>query len=186
MTRLAARSRRRPPRSSAAVTPAARDADALLRRLEVEDFLYHEAALLDAWRLHDWLDLFCDECRYVLPATDLPDGDPAQTLGLIDDDLARLRGRVERLSSARAYREFPWSRTRHLITNVRVTGDGQAEVRSSALFAAYRYRKGEEQVLVGSVAHTLVPGSGGFRIREKWVTLATEALRPHGTVSIIL
>ncbi len=165
---------------------SAPDAGALLRRLEVEDFLYHEAALLDEWRLHDWLDLFCDECRYVLPATDLPDGDPAETLGLIDDDLVRLRGRVERLNSARAYREFPWSRTRHLITNVRVVADGEDEVRASALFAVYRYRKGDEQVLVGSTDYRLVPGPDGFRIREKWITLATEALRPHGTVSIIL
>ena len=162
------------------------DAGALLRRVEVEDFLYHEAQLLDEWRLHDWLDLFCDECRYVLPATDLPDGDPAETLGLIDDDLARLRGRVERLASARAYREFPWSRTRHLITNVRVTAAGDDEVCAQANFAAYRYRKGDEQVLVGSSAYRLVGGAEGFRIREKWITLATEALRPHGTVSIIL
>jgi p-cumate 2,3-dioxygenase beta subunit len=171
-------------RGSIAVSP--RSTDRLLRRLAVEEFLYREAALLDAWRLHDWLDLFCDECRYVLPATDLPDGDPAETLGLIDDDPVRLRGRVERLNSARAYREFPWSRTRHLITNVRITADDGEEVRCSSLFAVYRYRKEEEQILVGSVAHTLVDGDDGFRIREKWLTLATEALRPHGTVSIIL
>ena len=31
---------------------------ALLRRLEVEDFLYREAALLDDWKLKDWLALF--------------------------------------------------------------------------------------------------------------------------------
>jgi p-cumate 2,3-dioxygenase subunit beta len=168
------------------VAGTARPADALLRRLEVEEFLYGEAALLDAWRLHDWLDLYTDDCRYVVPATDLPDGDPAETLGLIDDDLARLRGRVERLNSARAYREFPWSRTRHLITNVRVTADGDDEVSCASLFAVYRYRKGEEQVLVGSADHRLVPADDGFRIREKWIRLAPEALRPHGTLSIIL
>lgn len=162
------------------------DSDALLRRLEVEEFLYREAALLDGWRLQEWLELFSDPCRYAMPATDLPDGDPAQTLGLIDDDLPRLRGRVERLNSARAYREFPWSRTRHLITNVRIVADDADEVGAESLFAVYRYRKGEEQVLVGSSRHRLVPAAGGFRIREKWVTLAAEALRPHGTVSIIL
>ena len=165
---------------------ASRSADALLRRLEVEDFLYHEAALLDAWRLHDWLDLYTDDCRYVVPATDLPDGDPAETLGLIDDNLVRLRGRVERLNSARAYREFPWSRTRHLITNVRVTADTDEELCCSSLFAVYRYRKHEEQVLVGSAEHTLVTGADGLRIRQKWVRLAAESLRPHGTLSIIV
>ena len=160
--------------------------DTLLLRLQVEDFLYHEASLLDAWRLHDWLDLYTDDCRYVVPATDLPDGDPAETLGLIDDDLARLRGRVERLNSARAYREFPWSRTRHLVTNVRVLAEEADEIRVASLLAAYRYRKEEEQVLVGSTEHRLVRSDDSFRIRCKWVTLATEALRPHGTLSIIL
>lgn len=165
---------------------AAGRSDPLLRRLAVEEFLYHEAALLDAWRLHDWLDLYTDDCRYAVPATDLPDGDPAETLGLIDDDLARLRGRVERLNSARAYREFPWSRTRHLVTNVRILGEEAGEMRVASLLAAYRYRKEEEQVLVGSTEHTLVRTGDGFRIRVKWITLAAEALRPHGTLSIIL
>jgi p-cumate 2,3-dioxygenase beta subunit len=169
-------------------TPAACDTGVLLRRLEVEDFLYHEAELLDEWRLHDWLDLFTADCRYHVPATDLPDGDPRVTLGLIDDDIVRLRGRVERLNSARAYREFPWSRTRHLITNVRVTtaSDPDDELAVVASFAVYRYRKGDEQVLVGGYHHRLVPGPDGLRIREKRIVLAAEALQPHGTVSIIL
>ena len=34
---------------------------ALLRRLEVEDFLYREAALLDDWKLKEWLALFAPE-----------------------------------------------------------------------------------------------------------------------------
>lgn len=161
------------------------DSAALLRRLEVEDFLFYEAELLDHWRLHDWLELFTEDCRYVVPATDLPDGDPRVTLGLIDDDLPRLRGRVERLSSARAYREFPWSRTRRLITNVRVSG-GSDELSVTAAFAVYRYRKGDEQALVGGYDYRLANTADGLRIREKRSTIAAEALRPHGTVSIIL
>ncbi|MEA2212373.1 MAG: p-cumate 2,3-dioxygenase subunit beta [Solirubrobacteraceae bacterium] len=161
------------------------DATVLLRRLEVEDFLFHEAELLDRWRLEQWLALFTADCRYVVPATDLPDGDPRVTLGLVDDDLTRLRGRVERLNSAKAYREFPWSRTRRLVTNVRVSGAAD-ELRVTAAFAIYRYRKGDEQVLVGSYDYRLIATIEGLRIREKRSTLAAEALRPHGTVSIIL
>src|SRR5438067_4231552 len=91
-------------------------------RAEVEDFLYYEAALLDEWRLDEWLALFTDDARYVVPTTDLPDGDPRRDLVLIDDNLTRLHGRVERLKSRHAHREYPWSRTRRLIANVRVTG----------------------------------------------------------------
>ena len=168
---------------------AATAQDALLRRLAVEDFLYREAALLDGWRLDDWLALFTDDCRYDVPATDLPDGDTRVTLGLIDDDRTRLQGRVDRLNSAKAYREFPWSRTTRLVTNVRLVDREDApadEIAVAANFAAYRYRKGDEQVLVGAYEYRLVEEAGDFRIRSKRVVITAEALRPHGTLSIIL
>ena len=41
----------------------------LLRRLEVEDFLYREAALLDDWKLKEWLDLFSPRARYEVAPT---------------------------------------------------------------------------------------------------------------------
>jgi p-cumate 2,3-dioxygenase beta subunit len=46
-------------------------------RERVEDFLYEEAALLDAWRWDEWLALFTADGRYVVPTTDLPDGEPS-------------------------------------------------------------------------------------------------------------
>ncbi|HEX6438276.1 MAG TPA: aromatic-ring-hydroxylating dioxygenase subunit beta, partial [Candidatus Binatia bacterium] len=46
----------------------------------VEEFLYQEAALLDAWRLDEWLALFTADGRYFMPTTDLPDGDPRKDL----------------------------------------------------------------------------------------------------------
>ena len=86
----------------------------------MEDFLYQEAALLDEWRLDEWLALFTVDARDVVPTTDLPDGDPKKELVFIDDDIVRLRARVERLKSRHGHREYPWSRTRRFITNVRV------------------------------------------------------------------
>jgi p-cumate 2,3-dioxygenase beta subunit len=153
-----------------------------MNRAHVEDFLYREAELLDDWRLDDWLELYAADCRYYVPATDLPDGDPRITLGLIDDDKTRLKGRVERLKSAKAYREFPWSRVTRLISNVRVRDDGHV----ASAFAAYRYRKGDEQVLVGRYEHRLVEQDGELKIARKRIVLSAEALRPHGTLSIIL
>src|SRR4051812_13530333 len=153
-----------------------------MNRADIEDFLYKEAALLDDWRLDDWLALYADDCRYVVPATDLPAGDPRVTLGLIDDDHERLRGRVDRLKSAKAYREFPWSRVTRLISNVRLDDEGHVH----SAFAAYRYRKGDEQVLVGRYEHRLVDQGSGLKIALKRIVLSAEALRPHGTLSIIL
>ena len=34
---------------------------------EVEAFLYHEAELLDGWRLRDWLTLLTEDCSYLIP-----------------------------------------------------------------------------------------------------------------------
>ena len=49
-------------------------------REEVEDFLYQEAELLDEWRLDEWAALFTEDARYIVPTTDLPDGDPQKDL----------------------------------------------------------------------------------------------------------
>ena len=76
-------------------------------REEVEDFIYEEAALLDEWRLDEWADLFTKDARYVVPTTDLPEGDPETEMVFINDDIVRIRAGVKRLKARYAYREYP-------------------------------------------------------------------------------
>ena len=154
-------------------------------REEVEDFLYEEAALLDEWRLDEWATLFTEDARYVVPTTDLPEGDPAQDLVFIDDDIVRIRARVKRLNSRHAHREYPWSRTRRFISNVRVrqTDDGDLAVSANAL--VYRFRSGEVAPYVGRYEYTLRRVDSGFKISYRRATLDHEALTEHGAVSII-
>src|SRR4051794_7852791 len=90
---------------------------ATITRGEVEDFLYREAALLDAWQLDDWLTLLTDDAYYRVPSNDQPQGDPANTLFLIADDIVRIRARVRRLKDPHAHAEHPRSRTRRVISN---------------------------------------------------------------------
>ena len=40
-------------------------------RHQVEDFLYAEAALLDAWKLDEWLTLLTDDAVYRVPSNDI-------------------------------------------------------------------------------------------------------------------
>jgi p-cumate 2,3-dioxygenase beta subunit len=70
------------------------DGSALALRAVVEEFLYREAALLDGWRLDEWLALFTADGRYLVPTTDLPDGDPQKDLVFIDDDIENILRRV--------------------------------------------------------------------------------------------
>lgn len=159
---------------------------ALLQQREVEAFFFQEAALLDEWRLEEWLELFTEDARYVVPVTDAREGDLRETLSIINDDIARLRGRVERLKSRHAHREFPWSRTRRLITNVRVTETIQEEIRATASFLVYRIRSGHVDPLVGRYDYTLRRVGGTLKVAYRKATLDLESLQPHGTISIIL
>ena len=162
--------------------------DTTALRAAVEDFLYEEAHLLDSWQLDDWLQLFTADARYGVPATNRPHGGPADSLMLISDTRAMIQSRVKRLNSRKAHREFPWSRTRRLITNVRVRPialDGADHVEVRANFAVYRSRQGLN-VYVGEYLYHLVPDGGGFRIRFRRAELDQENLNDHGTLSIIL
>jgi 3-phenylpropionate/cinnamic acid dioxygenase small subunit len=47
--------------------PAAKAQALSVTRIELEDFLYLEAALLDEWRLEEWLALFVPGARYLVP-----------------------------------------------------------------------------------------------------------------------
>jgi p-cumate 2,3-dioxygenase beta subunit len=154
-------------------------------REEVEDFLYQEAALLDEWRLDEWLALFTADARYVMPTTDLPDGDPKKDLVFIDDDMVRLRARVERLKSRHGHREYPWSRTRRFVTNVRIKLD-EPQILVSSSFLVYRFRMGDANPYVGRYEHRLKQLDKELKIQYKKTVLDMEALREHGAVSIIL
>ncbi|MHB8693827.1 MAG: aromatic-ring-hydroxylating dioxygenase subunit beta [Solirubrobacteraceae bacterium] len=160
---------------------------ALLTRLEAESFLIEEAALLDNWRLDEWFELFTEDARYVVPSTDFPHGNPATDLTLIDDDHLRLRWRVNRLKSRHAHREFPWSRTRRLITNVRVVADRDDELDVEASVLVYRFRHGHQDPFVGLYRYTLLRAEGGsFKIRLRRAELDMERLSPNGALSMIL
>jgi p-cumate 2,3-dioxygenase beta subunit len=168
------------------VTSVAAGSLAGLTRADVEDFLYREAELLDAWDLDGWLELFTSDARYVIPCTGDPDGDPSRDLVLIDDNRLRLQARVERLNSRKAHREYPHSNVRHLVTNVRL-GPVEAEVLPvRASFTVWRFRGGRETSYVGGYEYRLVLDGVLLKIRSKRVVLDMTALRPASDVAIIL
>ena len=154
-------------------------------RGRVEEFLFREAALLDDWKLEEWVGLFTDDARYVVPSTDLPEGDPRRDLVFIDDDIVRLRARAARLNSRHSHRENPRSRTRRFVSNVRVeeTGDGQLSVFANVL--VYRFRSGEGAPYVGTIEYILRRDGKDLKIAYRRAVLDLEDLGWHGAVSII-
>jgi p-cumate 2,3-dioxygenase subunit beta len=155
-------------------------------RQQVEDFLYAEAALLDAWALDDWLALFDEDAKYEVPCNDAPDGDPARDLLLIDDDYVRLTARVIRLNSRRAHREYPHSRTNHQVFNVRVHDESTTQISATASFTVWRFRAGRSSCYVGRYRYRLRHADNSFRIAAKRAELDMTDLRAVADVAIIL
>ncbi len=157
-----------------------------LTRGEIEDFLYEEAALLDEWRLAEWHALFTEDATYRVPSTDVPDADPEDTLFLIDDDAARLRSRVEQLLGKSTWSENPHSRTRRLVTNVRIRKTEGARAWVTANFAVYRMRTNQVATYVGRYEYVLERRGDGLRIEQRRAVLDLESLRDVGKISFIL
>src|SRR6267143_6995037 len=122
---------------------------ALPSRNEVEDLLYREAALLDEWRLEEWLELLTDDAVYQVPPTDVPEGDSRNTLFIIADDAVRIRSRVKQLLGKSAWAENPHSRTRRMIANVRVLGMEGDSILATANFVVYRMRYESVDTYIG-------------------------------------
>jgi p-cumate 2,3-dioxygenase subunit beta len=159
-----------------------------ITRAQVEDFLFAEAALLDEWRLDEWVTLFDQERGgYYIPTTDHPDGDPNTDLFLIADDMPKLRSRVQQLLSGLTWAENPRSRTRHMVSNVRILGRDGDVLSVTANFVVYRMRFQNIDPYIGTYHYKLMPRDGRtFTILERRVVLDLEALRPHGKVSFIV
>lgn len=122
-------------------------AEAIALQYRIEQFYYFEAQLLDDRRFPEWLDLFADDLHYWMPVRTarMPREESREFEGRggaahFDDDKGQMRQRVKKLQTGRAWSEVPSSRTRHLVSNVRVdtATEGVLEVKSN--FFVYRTR----------------------------------------------
>lgn len=138
--------------------------------MNVEEFLFHEARLLDTGELEAWLDLFTEDATYWLPL-ERDQKDPYETSSLIHDDRTLLELRVKQARHPRAHARQPLARTVHQVSNVVVAGekDGVLTVHSTLLVVEFR---NEKQRLHGAlVEHRLRRSGDGFRIAHKRVDL---------------
>lgn len=121
-------------------------------QLDIERYYYLEAELLDDHRYDEWLALFSDDTRYWMPTrTNRALRDVAREtsvegeLSLCDDDKTTLAWRVRQFESLSHWAENPRSRTRHLITNVRIAfGKASGEIEAKSNFLCYRNRLQDE------------------------------------------
>jgi biphenyl 2,3-dioxygenase beta subunit len=144
---------------------------AMVRQHEVEQFLHDEAALLDARHYEDRLALFADDARYFMPIrrtrlqkeVDQEFTQPGE-MASFNDTKPLLAGRVTKLLSGRSCSEDPPSRTRRLVTNVRVMDDDGQELTVASNFLLYRTRLNSlEDKWIGSSRDVLRRAGASFR-----------------------
>jgi len=157
-----------------------------ITRQEIEDFLYQEAELLDAWQMKEWAALFAENGTYEIPPIGSPDADFKHSLFIVHDDRARLEQRALRLLKKEAHVEYPHSSTVHNVTNVRIVANEDEVVSVKANFVTFRAKRDFLDHYVGVNEYKLVKEDGELKILSKKVILKLEALRPQGKVSIIL
>jgi biphenyl 2,3-dioxygenase beta subunit len=159
--------------------PSEESIAAMVRQYEVERFYYDEAALLDAHQYDAWLALFSEDANYFMPIRrtrmqrelDQEFTQPGE-MAFFSDTKPLLAGRVAKLKSGRSWAEDPPSRTRHLITNVRIVRDNGRELEVESNFHLYRTRlNSEESSWIGSRRDVLRRAAGSFQIADRKIFL---------------
>ncbi|WGY00408.1 3-phenylpropionate/cinnamic acid dioxygenase subunit beta [Nocardioides sp. QY071] len=151
----------------------------MLLQHQVERFYYDEAALLDAHRYDEWITLFTEDTHYFMPLRrTMPrrqlhkEFTQPGEMAFFDDDHLMLSLRVQKLSTGTAWAEDPPSRTRHLVTNVRILSDDGAELVSESHFLLHRTRLRDDlDQWVGRREDTLRRDADGFKIARRHVFL---------------
>ena len=159
-------------------------------RDQVEEILYHEAELIDDWHFPEWAELYTDDARYDVTPLDCDDpinSSSKDSLFLLADDKERLTSRAKRLMKKTAHAEYPHSKVRHIIGNVRLGPNADGEIKVKANFVVYRTKDDNTSQYMGEAHYVLVPrDSGGVAIKSKRCILDLNSLADQGRLTIIL
>jgi len=159
---------------------------------EAQEFLYREAELLDDRRLDDWLGLLTEDIHYWMPIRRTTQAKEMHLeftklggMAYFDDDLSTLTLRVKRLSVGRAWAEDPPSRTRHLISNVRVSDVDVDEITVMCNFQLYRTRlNSEEDSWIGRREDVLRRVDGELKLAKRHIFLEQTVILSQNLSSI--
>ncbi|GHB59100.1 hypothetical biphenyl dioxygenase beta subunit [Streptomyces umbrinus] len=142
-------------------------------------FLYQEAELLDDTDYAAWLETcLSEQLEYRIPIRTTRErasgaSEFSRTAFHMKDTYASMQMRVHRLLTEHAWAEDPPSRTRRVVTNIRVRepGPGEAEVKSYLTLYRSQWDTTEYDLIVGERQDVLVLESNDWRLRRRVVLL---------------
>lgn len=138
---------------------------------QAQDFVAHEAALLDAGRFDDWLALFADDGHYWVPLLGAAQADPLSHNSIAYEDRLLLQLRIDRLKSPRAHSQHPKSHCQHVLQRPVIEDDNETVLSLSTPFIYMEARGDDQLLLAGTCRHLLVRHGEGFLIRQKRIDL---------------
>ena len=162
----------------------------LLLKNEIEEFLYHEAELLDERRFAEWLELLADDLRYWMPMRrNVKFGElereytrEGEDINWFDEGKPTLERRVNQILTGVHWAEEPLSRICHIISNVQLlsaspSAQDAAEVAVKCRFYVYRNRvETETDHLIGKREDVLRRENGGWKIAQRKIILDQNVL----------
>lgn len=111
--------------------------------VEIQRFLFREAALLDRREYSSWLALITEDVQYRVTAAVARDAGAATVhYAIIDENLTGLKSRIDQISNPRLTRaENPPSMMRRVVSNIEAYHTGkQSEFSVVSYLLAYRSR----------------------------------------------
>ncbi|HEX2197282.1 MAG TPA: aromatic-ring-hydroxylating dioxygenase subunit beta [Burkholderiales bacterium] len=147
--------------------------------MRIEDFLYHEARLLDTQRYEEWLELFTEDATYWVPL-EHNQADPFETSSLVHDDRTLLELRVKQARHPRAHARLPLARTVHQVANIMTLEESNEGVRVASTLQLIEWRQEKQRVWGALVEHELRRAGEGFRIARKRVDLVNSEAELDG------
>jgi 3-phenylpropionate/cinnamic acid dioxygenase small subunit len=156
------------------------------RWFELSQFLYREAALLDARDWDAWGGLFTAEGRYWIPAT-REQSDWVNHVSLVNDNSLLRSIRLSRLKNGEAASLHGNPDSSHLVSNIVIAEADEARGRYivCSRFVVAQYAGWGRHTFHGGYTHELVRESGEIRICVKRVDLV-DASGPLGDILTIL
>ncbi len=140
--------------------------------LNIEQFLYLEARLIDEKRWDEWEALFIEDGEYWVPAT-RGQPDPLNHVSIMYEKSLLRAVRLKRYRHPNAMSLQPEPQSVHMISNIMLDSfdedSGVCVVNSR--FTMLEYRRDMQNTYGGAVTHTLEPIGDGWKIRMKKVEL---------------
>lgn len=160
-------------------------------KIDIEDFYYREADLLDDRRFTEWLEILDEDLIYFMPIRrnvkfgqhrEKENTRQGEGISWFDEDKWTLSKRVDQILTGVHYAEEPLSRITHMVTNVQlldIRGEGLgSEIDVRSRFFVYQNRVEEETyTFCGRRTDTLRMTADGWKVAAREILLEQSVLQ---------